>query len=208
MKSLPNTMRAVAIDRFGGPKVLTIHILPVPSVGPREVLIAVHTAGVGSWDADMRTGWWPQGKPRFPLVLGTDGAGRIAAVGSGVRRFRPKDRVYIQGAARRFAPGGVDAVLAFAGGPALSRCLDALRPGGRFAYPNGIEPVPRKRRGIRTRSYDGVPGIREFERLTRAIERARLKVPIAAAYRLADAARAHRRVTKGHVLGKIVLRVR
>ena len=321
MPRIPKTMRAAAIDRSGGPSVLKIHTLPVPSVGRREVLIAVHTAGVGSWDADMRGGWWPEGKPRFPLVLGTDGSGRIAAVGSGVRRFRVNDRVYaydfvnpkggfyaeyvaisanktghsprrldlrragavavtgltalqgvddalhlrrgerviihgaaggvgtlavqfaklrgarvlatatgraglalvrrlgadaavdgrhgdIEGAARRFAPGGVDAVLAFAGGPSLRRCLDALRPGGRLAYPNGVQPAPRKRRGIRTRSYDGVPGVRELRRLTRAIERARLRVPIAAAYRLADAAKAHRRVAKGHVLGKVVLRVR
>jgi NADPH2:quinone reductase len=313
-------MRAAAIDRFGGPKVLTIHTLPVPTVGPREVLIAVHTAGVGSWDADIRAGWWPQGRPRFPLVLGTDGAGWIAAVGSGVRRFRRNDRVYaynfinpkggfyaeyvairadraghvprrldlkragaiattgltalqgvddtlrlrkgeslivhgatggvgtlavqfaklrgarvlatatgragmalarrlgadaavdgrhggIAAAARRFAPDGVDAVLAFAGGKPLARCLDALRPGGRVAYPNGIELEPRKRRGIRIRSYDAVSGVREFERLGRAVEAARLRVPIAAAYRLADAAKAHRRVEKGHVLGKIVLRI-
>ena len=57
-------MRAAAIDRFGGPRALSIHELPVPSVGPREVLIALDTAGVGGWDADMRGGWWPEGKPR------------------------------------------------------------------------------------------------------------------------------------------------
>jgi hypothetical protein len=44
----------------------------------------------GSWDADMREGWWPDGeRPGFPLVLGTDGSGTIAAVGSRVRRFTP-----------------------------------------------------------------------------------------------------------------------
>src|SRR5947209_1710206 len=50
---LPQTMRAAAIDRFGGPEVLTLHTLPVPTPGPSEVLIAIDTAGVGSWDADM-----------------------------------------------------------------------------------------------------------------------------------------------------------
>jgi NADPH:quinone reductase len=87
-------MRAAAIDRFGGPEVLSIHRLPVPTPGAREVLIALHAAGVGGWDADMRSGWSPGGRTRFPLVLGTDGAGTIAAVGSRVRGFRIGDRVY------------------------------------------------------------------------------------------------------------------
>ena len=51
-------------------------------------------------------------------------------------------------------------------------------------------------------------GVREFERLGRAIEAAQLKVPIAASYSLDQAAKAHKRLAKGHVLGKIVLRIR
>src|SRR5438045_1707123 len=89
------TMRAAAIDRFGKPNVVKLHILPVPAIDAGEVLIKVHTTGVGRWDADMREGWSPDGKrPRFPLVLGTDGSGTVAAVGSRVRRFAPGDIVY------------------------------------------------------------------------------------------------------------------
>ena len=91
---VPQVMRAAAIDRFGGPEVLTIHSLPVPRPDPDEVLIAVHTAGMGSWDADMRGGWWPEGRPKFPVVLGTDGTGKVAAVGSRVRRLQVRDKVY------------------------------------------------------------------------------------------------------------------
>jgi NADPH2:quinone reductase len=54
---VPKTMRAAAIDRFGGLEVLTLHTLPVPSLDAGEVLIATDTAGVGGWDADMRAGW-------------------------------------------------------------------------------------------------------------------------------------------------------
>ncbi len=319
---VPATMRAAAIDRFGGPEVLTLHIMPVPEVGPSEVLIAIHTAGVGSWDADMREGWWPDSKrPRPPLVPGTDGSGTIAGVGSRVRRFARGDTVYsysfanpkggfyaeyvavvaekvgrppamlslkeagavattgltaIQGiddvlhvkrgeavvihgasggvgslalqfakmrgarvlatasgqegialvrrlgadaaadarrddlkaAALEFAPDGVDAVLALAGGKALTRLLDAVRRGGRVAFPKGVEPAPRKRRDLSVQSYDATPGAREFERLGRAIEAAQLEVAIAAAYPLERAASAHQRLEKGHVHGKIVLRVR
>src|SRR6266852_1741376 len=89
LPELHKTMRAAAIERFGGPEVLSIVSLPVPVPGPGDVLIAIDTAGVGPWDADMRAGWSPSGSPKFPLVLGTDGSGYVAAVGSRVRRFRP-----------------------------------------------------------------------------------------------------------------------
>lgn len=98
-------------------------------------------------------------------------------------------------------------MLALAGGKALTRCLDALRRGGRLAYPNGIEPEPRKRRGIEIIAYDAVAGIRQFEHLGRAVEQAKLEVPIAGAYPLGDAAKAHERLAAGQVLGKIVLRI-
>jgi NADPH:quinone reductase len=46
------------------------------------------------------------------------------------------------------------------------------------------------------------------DRLGRAVEAAKLEVPIAAAYPLADATRAHERLAAGHVLGKVVLQIR
>jgi NADPH:quinone reductase len=98
-------------------------------------------------------------------------------------------------------------VLATAGGEPLERCIDALKSGGRVAYPNGAEPEPKKRKGIQIIPYDAVPGVLEFERLNRAAEQARLQVPIAAAYPLKDAVEAHPRLEAGHVLGKIVLHV-
>ena len=317
---IPRTMRAIAIDHPGGPEVLSIHSLPVPELEAGEVLIAVDTAGVGGWDADMREGWSPSGRPRYPLVLGSDGAGIVAAVGSRVRRFQTGDEVYAYGwdnpkggfyaeyvaisaetvahipaqldlkhagaiavtgltalqgiddalhvktgqavivhgatggvgslalqfaklrgarvlatasgedgmalvrrlgadmamdsrrddvieIARRFAPDGVDAVLALAGGDALARCLETIRDGGRVAYPNGVEPEPKMRRGIEIIPYDGRAGLREFEHLNRAVEMARPQIVIAATYKLAEAAKAHERLSAGHVLGKIVLRM-
>jgi NADPH:quinone reductase-like Zn-dependent oxidoreductase len=321
-ESLPTTMRAAAIDHYGGPEVLTLHELPVPEVSVKEVLIAVHTAGVGGWDADIREGWNPGGRVRFPVVLGTDGSGTIAQRGSRARRFKEDDRVYayswnnpkggfyaeyvavhedkvapvpdppldlkhagavpvtgltaLQGiadhldlqtgenvmihgasggvgtlavqfakergarvfgvasgddgvalvkrlgaddavdghkedfveAAFRFAPKGIDAVLALGSGESVERCLDVLRQGGRLAYPNGIEPAPKKRRGLKIISYDAEAGVREFEKLNRAIQKAKLQVPIAAEFPLEKAADAHRRIDQGHVLGKIILRVR
>lgn len=87
-------MHAAAIDRFGPPEVLKLHTLPVPAVEKGEVLIEIHTAGVGIWDAEIRSGWWPNGRPVFPVVLGTDGSGKVVAMGSHIRRFKIGDAVY------------------------------------------------------------------------------------------------------------------
>src|SRR5262245_28299710 len=92
--TIPETMKAIAIDRFGPPDVRTLQTVPVPEPGPHEVLIMLYAAGVGVWDADIRKGWWPSGRPKFPLVLGTDGAGIVAARGASVRRFRTGDQVW------------------------------------------------------------------------------------------------------------------
>lgn len=66
-------MKAAAIDRFGPPSVLKLSELPVPKLAPNEVLIALIASGVGVWDADVRKGWWPRGRPAFPLVLALTG---------------------------------------------------------------------------------------------------------------------------------------
>jgi hypothetical protein len=51
---VPDTMLAVAMDRGGGPEVLSIHHLPVPKPNAGEVLIAVHATGVNVWEAGFR----------------------------------------------------------------------------------------------------------------------------------------------------------
>lgn len=71
------TMRAVAIDLFGGPQTLTLRDLPIPAVGPGEVLIKLESAGVGQWDPFEREGGYAEMlgiEPQFPYVLGPDGS--------------------------------------------------------------------------------------------------------------------------------------
>jgi NADPH:quinone reductase-like Zn-dependent oxidoreductase len=106
---------------------------------------------------------------------------------------------------RALAPNGIDAALALAGGTGLERCLDQVRPGGRIAYPNGVEPPPRRRPKIRVTAFDAVVGRREFARLEKATVDSHLRVPIAERFPLAMAAKAHARLERGHVLGRIVL---
>lgn len=90
-----DTMRAAAIDAFDGP--ITVHTLPVPHLGPDQVLIRMHTAGVGVWDPRVRDGSMAKmagAEPSFPLVLGSDGAGTVEAVGADVTRVRVGDPVW------------------------------------------------------------------------------------------------------------------
>jgi NADPH2:quinone reductase len=108
---------------------------------------------------------------------------------------------------RQAAPKGLDAVFALAGGDELERCLDLLRRGGRVVYPNGIEPEPKRRPGVTIRSFDAVADPRQFRRLRQYVGDRRMQVPVAAVYPLSQAARAHRRLAQGHVVGRIVLRV-
>ena len=88
----PHSMRAVVIDAFGGPERLVAREVRVPEVAANEVLIRVDTAGVGIWDAKMRRGAWSRGKS-FPLVLGAEGSGVIAALGDDVQGLSIGDPV-------------------------------------------------------------------------------------------------------------------
>jgi NADPH:quinone reductase-like Zn-dependent oxidoreductase len=88
-------MRAVVIPGFHqAPQVVE---LPVPEPGPGDVLVRVHAAGMNPFDWKVADGAL-EGvvEHRFPVVMGSDGAGVVEAVGADVTRFRPGDRVYGQ----------------------------------------------------------------------------------------------------------------
>ena len=79
-------MKGIAIDAPGGPEVMTLRTLPVPTVDADDVLIEVHAAGVAVWDLQIRKSMaWV--KPRFPYVLGSDGSGIVVAIGASVTRL-------------------------------------------------------------------------------------------------------------------------
>jgi len=319
-QTLGKTMKAVAIDRFGGIETLKTRELPIPAVGDDEVLIHVEAAGVGVWDPFEREGGFAKEfniKPVFPLVLGSDGAGTVEAVGPQVKRFKNGDRVYgisflnpkggfyaqyavvketslalipgkltmpqaaamavdavtalaglettlglkngesllifgasggighlavqfgkrmgarvlavasgddgvafvrglgadevvdgykggVLAAARRFAPDGLDAVLLTTGGEAAEKSLAALRTGGRAAYPNGVQPVPKERAGIKLQHFDGEYNPPPLDKVNRLVEAGPFEVKVARTFTLDQAADAQRALDD-HYLGKLAL---
>jgi NADPH2:quinone reductase len=85
-------MRAVVVHEFGPVGSHRIEEMPVRRPGPGEVRIDVHAVGVNFPDSLMVRGLY-QTKPDRPFTPGRDAAGVVAAVGDGVERVRPGDRV-------------------------------------------------------------------------------------------------------------------
>ncbi|MFF4378922.1 NADP-dependent oxidoreductase [Kitasatospora sp. NPDC001547] len=88
-------MKAIAINRYGGPEVVEYTDLPDPKVGPDSVLVEVRAAGVNPVDWKIRDGALDGLlDAHFPLVMGWDLAGVVRAVGGGITEFAPGDEVY------------------------------------------------------------------------------------------------------------------
>jgi NADPH2:quinone reductase len=320
-QTLQKTMKAVAIDHFGGLDTLKVKEINVPKVDADEILIQVVSAGIGQWDPFEREGGFSEiydFEPTFPYVLGSDGAGTVITVGDDVKRFKEGDRVYgvsvmnpkggfyaqytvikaddanlvpdnlaieqagampvdavtalegldgalhlekdesilifgasggvghlavqlakrmgarvfavasgddgvklvkklgadasvdghkgdVEAAAHKFEPDGIDCALLTAGGDAAEKALDAIREGGRVAYPNGVEPEPQIRSDLSVETYDGEPNPHVLSKLNELIESGPFEVHIARTFTLDRVAEAHRALEK-HYLGKLALR--
>jgi NADPH:quinone reductase len=316
------TMRAMVIDRFGGPEQLHQRHVPVPSPGRGQVLIRLEVAGVGSWDPFEREGGYAEmqgASPSFPYVLGSEGAGTIAAVGEGVTGREAGERVFaasflnpaggfyaeyvrvdadlvapipagmstaqaavmggvgmtalrglqdaldvrsgktllVHGAsgamghlavqlgkrlgasvlavasgedgvalaaragadlsidgraapvadgARRFSPDGLDAVLLTAGGAEADAAVATVRPGGRAAYPSGVQPEPATAPGVEPRAFNGELDAELLGRFMALIGDRPLDVHIAREFTFDQIPAAHRALGDHH-LGKLAISI-
>jgi len=86
-------MRAMRIERFGGPDVLEPCEMPRPSPGAGELLVRVRAAGTNPVEAKIRQG---VANPdlELPAILGGDVSGVVAATGVGVHDVEPGDEVF------------------------------------------------------------------------------------------------------------------
>ena len=85
-------MKAVFIERYGGPEVLKYGDLPNPVAAPGEVVIDVVAASVNAADWKARAGQYAQSK--LPLILGRDFSGVVSTVGNGVEDLKIGDSVF------------------------------------------------------------------------------------------------------------------
>ncbi|MDX2141633.1 MAG: NADP-dependent oxidoreductase [Chloroflexota bacterium] len=322
MSEIPEKMRAIVIDQFGGIEEMRLRQIPVPQVEAHEILLRVQVAGVGTWDPFEREGGYADAVPvpaRFPYILGSEGAGIIQKIGSRVTEFAVGDRVYavsflnpkggfyaeyvavdaqlvsripdhltveqagvltgggitalrgledviklqpgerglifgagggvghmavqlaksmgahifavasgadgvalaaqvgadrvvdgrtvdVLSALKAFAPDGLDAALLTAGGEAAEQALAGIRPGGRIAFPNGIQPVPTEGAARQLMPYNGAPDGDIVRRFDRMVKNAKIIPHLAAIFPLEHAQDAHRMLDQ-HYVGRLALRV-
>src|SRR5271163_5108848 len=85
-------MKAVVIDKIGGPEVMKLAEVPKPEVKPGTVLLRVRAAGINFADTLFRQGQYMM-QPQLPDTPGFEAAGEIEAVGAGVPNLKPGQRV-------------------------------------------------------------------------------------------------------------------
>lgn len=88
--SLPKTMKAAVVPGLG--QRLEIREVPVPQVGPGQILMRVRASGVCHTDLHAAEGDWPV-KPTAPFIPGHEGVGEVAAIGAGVTHVKEGDRI-------------------------------------------------------------------------------------------------------------------
>lgn len=83
-------MKAIQVSQPGGPEVMQVVDLPLPTPKPNEAVVKIAAAGVNFIDVYNREGRY---KVPLPFVLGQEGAGTVTAAGSEVKHLKPGDRV-------------------------------------------------------------------------------------------------------------------
>jgi NADPH2:quinone reductase len=91
-------VKAIRVHEFGGPEVLKLEEVPELRAGAGQVVVRVKAAGVNPVETYIRTGTYAI-KPQLPYTPGSDAAGVVESLGSGVKDLAVGDRVYVGGTA-------------------------------------------------------------------------------------------------------------
>jgi NADPH:quinone reductase len=93
-------MKAIQVQKTGGPEALTLVNLPVPNPKPNEAVVKIAAIGVNFIDVYFREGRYPA---QLPFINGQEAAGTVIEIGSSVEGFKPGDRVAYTGALGAYA---------------------------------------------------------------------------------------------------------
>src|SRR5215470_327578 len=83
-------MKAIQVQKTGGPEVLTLVDVPVPKPKPNEAIVKIAAVGVNFIDVYFREGRYPS---PLPFIDGQEAAGTVTETGSEVKSLKPSDRV-------------------------------------------------------------------------------------------------------------------
>ncbi|HEU4416584.1 MAG TPA: quinone oxidoreductase [Candidatus Angelobacter sp.] len=93
-------MKAIQVQKTGGPEALTLADLPVPKPKANEAVVKIAAIGVNFIDVYFREGRYPS---PLPFVDGQEAAGTVTEVGSEVKSVKPGDRVAYTGVLGSYA---------------------------------------------------------------------------------------------------------
>lgn len=87
-------MKAMVINKFGGPEVFELMDIQKPEVKPGYVLVKVIASSLNPYEIKLRSGLLPAIAPPFPAVLNSDFSGIVEKVGENVELLKPGDEVF------------------------------------------------------------------------------------------------------------------
>ncbi|MGD9566703.1 MAG: zinc-binding dehydrogenase, partial [Sedimentibacter sp.] len=87
-------MKAMVINKFGGPEVFELTDIPTPEVKSGYALVKVVASSLNPFEIKLRSGLLPEFVPPFPAILNSDVSGIVVKIGENVELLRPGDEVY------------------------------------------------------------------------------------------------------------------
>ena len=122
-------MKAIQVQKSGGPEVLTLVDLPALKPKPNEAIVKVSAAGVNFIDVHIREGLYPSS---LPFIIGQEASGIVSEIGADVKSFKPGDRVAytgIRGSYAEYAAVPADRLVLFPPGISEQQAAAAMLQG-------------------------------------------------------------------------------
>src|SRR5258707_711391 len=188
-------MQAFALDAFGQPG--SVHDLPEPKPGEKEVRVRVAAASINPFDNAVLKGYLKDRmEHRFPLIPCSDLAGTVDALGAGVEGLKAKH------------PDGVAAIIdTGSDAEGLARLSEAVRKGGTVTSMKGAANIEDlSKRGIKGVNIGTQVTQQRLDHLASLASEGKLKAPHIETFPLERAGEAFELIAQDH-RGKLVVKL-